>query len=150
MEKTIVHRTNASEVNFELISATINNIRQFVKDNGYQFKDDKGFEQITEQNFNTALQNMSWKKRKKLAAYIWQINNHPTLEKVNKFFHFLMKTVLQSDARIRVIKSDKELAIQAKRKVYKQALEAAKKAYAEYKEEKGDFYKKQLAQKLAA
>lgn len=145
MENTIKNHISASDVNYELVKNTFSKIEEYVKFNGYQFKDRSGFDAITEQSFNSALINLSKKKRKKLAAYIWAVNNHPTLGGSNKFFHFFMKNIMKSDLRISVIKSDKEIAIQEKRKAYKQALEAMKKAHAEYKTEKGDFYKIRLA-----
>ena len=143
--ETLVNHINASSVNHELIRMTITKIRKFVEDNGYQFKDEKAFEELTESKFNAAFNDLSKKKRKRLASYIWAVNNHPSLGGINKFFHFLMKNIMKSDVRIRVIKSDKELAIEAKRKAYKKALEAMKTAYADYKTEKGDFYKIKLA-----
>lgn len=144
-----VNHVHVSDINYNLIVDTFKKIDAYVQANDYQFKDRKGLDNITESLFNTALINMSKKKRKKLANYIWVINNHPTLGGINKFFHFLMKTVLKSDLRVRVIKSDKEIAIQDKRKAYMDALAKAKQAYAEYKTEKGDFYKNRLAKKQA-
>jgi len=150
MEKsTVVNHVHASDVNFQSISATIEKIKQFVKENNYQFKDEKGFDELTEKKFQTSLSDMSKKKRKKLASYVWAVNNHPTLAGINKFFHFLMKNVLKSNARICVIPSAKEIAIQEKRKAYKEALAKVKAAYAEYKTEKGDFYKIKAAPKAA-
>jgi hypothetical protein len=140
-----INHVHVSGINFKLVSDTIKNIDAFVNANGYQFKDRKGLDNITETLFNSSLINMSKKKRKKLAAYLWVVNNHPTLGGINKFFHFLMKNVLKSDLRVRIIKSEKELAIEAKRKAYKEALEKVKAAYADYKTEKGNFYKNKLA-----
>lgn len=139
---TVVNHINASNVNFQTVTATIEKIKAFVKENNYQFKDSTGFDEITEAKFNSALSDMSKKKRKRLARYMWSINNHPSLGAINKFFHFLMKNVLKSDTRIRVIPSAKEIAIQQKRAIYKEALAKVKAAYADYKQEKGDFYKK--------
>ncbi len=55
-----------------------------------------------------------------------------------------MKNILKSESRIRVIPSAKEIAIQEKRKAYKEALAKVQAAYADYKQEKGDFYKNKL------
>jgi len=146
MENTIEKRhINVKDVNYELIITTLNQIKTFVKENNYQFKDEKGFDEITKENFEKAWNDLSKKKRKKLASYIWAVTNHPTFAKVNKFLHFLMKHFMHSDTRIRVIKSEKEIAIQEKRKMYKEALAKAKAAYGAYKLEKGDFYKIRLA-----
>lgn len=142
MENTTLNHINVSNVNFKTVSETIEKIKAFVKEKNYQFKDSTGFDEITETKFNVALSDMSKKKRKRLARYLWSTNTRPSLEGINKFFHFFMKNVLKSDVRIRVIHSAKEIAIQDKRKVYKEALAKAKAAYADYKTEKGDFYKK--------
>lgn len=132
-------------VNFELLNSTFNLIDAFVKANNYQIKDRKGLENITESTFNAVYSNLSKKKKKRLAKYIWLIENFPSLANINKFLHFLLAKVIKSDLRVRIIKSEKELAIETKRKVYKDALAVVKQAYADYKTEKGDFYKKKIA-----
>lgn len=149
MENTIVNHVKVTDINFELIQDTFKKIDNFVAENEYQFKDRKGLDNITESNFKEAVANLSKKKRKKIAHYVWAINNYPTLGGINKFLHFLMTKVIKSDLRVRILKSDKEIAIQEKRKAYKQALEAMKKAHAEYKAEKGEFYKIRLSKNQA-
>jgi len=149
METTTSNHVNATSVNYQFIKSTFGKIEDFVKKNDYQFKDRNNFDNITESEFNSAWVNTSKKKRKKLAAYIWMIYNRPTLAGINKFFHFFMKTIMKSDVRVRVIKSDKEIAIQEKRKAYKEALAKMQAAYADYKQEKGDFYKIRLANNQA-
>lgn len=148
MENTVSFKSTPV-VNYENVCATISNIEKFVKENDYQFKDREGLKEITQAKLSTAISDMSQKKRKKLANFMWRNNNHPSMASVNKFFHFLMKNVLKSDARIRVIPSAKEIAIQEKRKAYKEAIAKVKAAYAEYKTEKGDFYKHKAANKPA-
>jgi hypothetical protein len=145
MENTIKNYIKSTDLNYSVLKSTFETIEQFVRANDYQFKDATALTKISESEFNGALINASKKKRKKLASYVWAINNRPTLSGVNKFFHFLMKTILKSDVRLKVLKSEKELAIQEKRKVYKEALAKAKAAYAEYKTEKGEFYKIRLS-----
>lgn len=127
-------------VNLNVINDTFKKIDEFVKANNYQYKDRHNLD-IVQSYFVTVYNDLSKKKRKKLAQYVWRINNHPTIEVVNKFFHFLMKFMLKSDLRVRVLPSAKEIAIQEKRKAYKAALTVVQKAYADYKTEKGDFYK---------
>jgi len=149
MENTISNHVHATAINYQFIKSAFGKIEDFVKKNDYQFKDRDNFDKITEAEFNAALINASKKKRKKLANYIWMIYNRPTLAGINKFLHFLMKTILKSDLRVRVIKSDKEIAIQEKRKAYKEALAKMQAAYADYKQEKGDFYKIRLEKNQA-
>lgn len=131
---------------FANVQATIKKIDQYIKDNGYQYKDRSGLDQITEKNFNVHL---SLRKKKKLVNSMAAIEKHATLENINKFFHFLLKDILKSDLRVRVIKSEKEIAIEAKRKTYKEAIAKMKIAQADYKTEKGDFYKLKLLKKAA-
>lgn len=130
-------------VNYAKIEKTIELINTYVKDNDYQFKDNLKF--ISEASFNEAFNNASKKQRKKLAAFIWGVHNRTTLANINKFFHFLMKVIMKSDKRVRVIKSDREIEIQEKRKIYKEALAKVQAAYADYKQTKGDFYKLKIA-----
>lgn len=137
--------TIKSAVNYELLQSTFAKIDTYVKANDYQFKDRKGLDNITESGFNAAYADMSKKKKKRLAKYIWLVENFPSLANINKFLHFLLTKVMKSDLRVRIIKSEKELAIEAKRKAYKEALAKVKAAYADYKTEKGDFYKNKLA-----
>lgn len=129
-------------INFATIQKTITQIDAFVKAKDYQFKDRKGLDNIIESVFNAAYRDLSNKKSKRLAKYIWLVENFPSLTNINKFLHFLFTKVMKSDLRVRIIKSDKELAIEAKRKAYKDALAVVRAAYADYKTEKGDFYKK--------
>lgn len=143
METTIANHINVSNITFDLLQKSFEKIDAFVKENDYQFKDRKGLDNITESVFNAAYANLSNKKRKKLAKYLWALHNRPmTLAGANRFLHFLLVKIMKSDLRVRIIKSEKELAIEAKRKAYKEALEKVKVAYADYKTEKGDFYKK--------
>lgn len=142
MENTLVKKSFRAD--YESVKLTIGKIEQFIAANEYQFKDRKGLDEITETNFNEALQKMSLRKRKKIASYMWSIDKNPKLGLINKFFHFIMKNVLKSESRVRVIQSAKEIAIQEKRKAYKEALAKMQAAYADYKFEKGDFYKSKL------
>jgi len=141
METTVKKKSDGAT--FANVQLTISKIEQFVKENGYQFKDSKGLEEITQEAFNA--NTMTIRKKKKLVNFMTAIQKHPTLENVNKFLHFLMKNILKSETRIKVIKSDKEIAIQEKRKAYKEALAKVQAAYADYKQEKGDFYKIKLS-----
>jgi len=138
METTSINYT----LNYELLQNSITKIDAFVEAKGYQFKDRKGLDNITESGFNAALADLSNKKRKRLAKYIWLVENFLSLVNINKFLHFLFTKIMKSDLRVRIIKSEKELAIEAKRKAYKEAIAKVRAAYADYKTEKGDFYKK--------
>ena len=64
-----------------------------------------------------------------------------TLRGVNLFFNFVLKKILESKEKIKVLLSIKEITIQDKRKKWKEARDISEKLLSEYKEEKGDFYK---------
>jgi hypothetical protein len=128
---------------FANVQETISKIENYVTENGYQFKDRSGLAQITKENFISP--STTIRKRKKLVNAMAAIEKHPKLENINKFFHFLLKDILKSESRVKVIKSDKEIAIQEKRKAFKDALAKMNIALAEYKAEKGDFYKIKLS-----
>jgi hypothetical protein len=147
-------RTTSRDLNYELIEQTINKIKEFVKENDYQFKAEQNLEAITKESFNGSLLENSKRKRKKLAALIWGVNEHPTLERVSKFFHFLTAKFMKISERVKIEKSEKELSIQNKKKAYKAALKeleesevykALIQSRADYKTEKGDFYKIRLS-----
>jgi hypothetical protein len=122
-------------------------IEKYVTDNGYQFKDRSGLAKIIQSKFNTA--RVSTRMQKKLVNAMAAIEKHTTLKNINKFFNFLMKDIFKSESRVKVIKSYKEITIQQKRMAYKDALAKMKVALAEYKTEKGDFYKIKLEKKSA-
>ncbi len=143
METTV----RKSEINKEAIIATIEKIKQLAQDNNYQIKGDidKILNRTKEENFDLEFfvgHDLSTRKVKKLNDLIARYNKHPKMSTANKFLHFLMTKIYKSEDRVRILPSEKELAIQEKRKAYKAALETVKKAYADYKTEKGDFYKK--------
>jgi hypothetical protein len=142
--ETKINHIHVSELNAQLVSLTIENIEKFANKNQYQLKDWNNITNITPNQISAGIINMSKKKKKKLASMIKGIEISSTLKKANMFLHFLMKNVLGSDLRAKVILSEKEVAIQKKRAEYKAQLEKLKAAYADYKNEKGDFYKLRL------
>ena len=141
METSINKKSN---IDYAVISTTINSIKEFAKENGYKVKGEENFSKINVTTFNEVIQNTTFRKRKKLADLIWKANNHPKLSTINKFLHFLMTKIYKTEDRIKILPSEKELYIQKKRKAYKEALTVMKAAYADYKEEKGDFYKNKI------
>lgn len=141
--KTIIY-----DDSYEAYKKTSDAIKSFVDHNDYQIKGIYGA--ITEEQFNAAFKSASQRTQKRLAKYMWKVNNHTSLASTNLFLHFFMKTFLKSDLRIRIIKSHKELDIEAKRKTFREAREAMFKAKEAYQLEKGDFYKKKLSEKSQA
>ena len=109
---------------------------------------------------------LSKKGRKKINKYVARYNRKKSLHSINLFFHFLHTRVLADRelvtpypkwypnykvtkftspdwiTKVKVNPSQKHLDIQEKRKKWKEAQAVAEKLLAEYKEEKGDYYKK--------
>jgi hypothetical protein len=135
---------NQSEI-VTAIDQTMLRIKEYVKFNEYQIHGN-----IEEKlNLDAALKDATLRKRKTLRRYMYHIEQHPTLPTVNKFLHFLFKTVLKSDVRVRVLKSEQELEIQKRRKEFKDALKVMLEKKQAYLDSKGDFYKKRILNKQA-
>lgn len=127
------------------IDLTLQRINEYVAKNDYQLNGN-----IKQKlNLDSVIDDVTLRKRKVLRRYMYYIKVHPTLDSVNKFLHFLFKEVLKSDARVKVVKSEKEQMIQKKREEFKAALKVLIEKRQAYKEEKGDFYKLRLAKNQA-
>lgn len=128
---------NVSDV-YNEIQKTLKKIDEYVTFNEYRYsnKIDISNKQLTD-----ALIDSSLKRKKVLRKYMYKINSKPTLQFINKFLHFLFKQVLKSDTRVKVLKSEKEQSIIAKREAFVKARQAMLKAKSEYLQEKGEFYK---------
>lgn len=127
------------------IDLTLQRINDYVARNEYQLNGN-----IKQKlNLDAVIDDVTLRKRKVLRRYMYYIKVHPTLDSVNKFLHFLFKEVLKSDARVKVVKSEKEQLIQKKRQEYKAALKILIEKRQAYKEEKGDFYKLRLSKNQA-
>jgi hypothetical protein len=127
------------------IDQTLQRINDYVVKNDYQLNGN-----IKQKlNLDSVIDDISLSKRKVLRRYMYHIKVHPTLDVVNKFLHFLFKEILKSNARVKVVKSEKEQLIMKKRQEYKAALKILLEKRQAYKDEKGDFYKLRLAKNQA-
>lgn len=93
-------------------------------------------------DLETAITLMSKNSKKKIFRAVEKLNHNFTLARLNR----VLTEVFDNQGRTKdsydlFAVSVKEQAIQKKRKAYTDAVYAMKKACAEYKEEKGDFYK---------
>ncbi len=136
---------NTAEV-YNEIEKTLQRIDEYVAKNDYQKSNNI---KIDKTKLMTALNDGSLRKRKVLRRYMYKINVHPTLDVVNKFLHFLFKTILNSEERVKITKSLKEQEIMKKRLEFKKALNAMLEAKAAYQLEKGDFYKQRISKNQA-
>lgn len=79
---------------------------------------------------------------KKVRSYLTTLDKGVSMQRCNRFLHLLFKRVYKLDTAPKVDYSEKELQIKASRKAWKKADEEAMKLLKQYKEIKGDFYKK--------
>jgi hypothetical protein len=98
-----------------------------------------------EKSLRAHITDLTLNQRKKLKNKINTCFYKPTLKSINTFLHFMHKNVFMEttpapSARV----SDKEAKIQITRKQYVAARNITIQLYKEYKEEKGDYYKKRL------
>jgi hypothetical protein len=101
---------------------------------------------IDDKNLTARVIHMTLNQRKKLKNKINGCVHKKSLRAINTFLHFLHKHVLEEKTPAPEVRiSEKEVKIQAARKKYVEARNIAMKLYKEYKEEKGDFYKKKMA-----
>lgn len=126
------------------VLAALPKIIDYARQQDYRISDDDGFLEITNSQLSQKIKDMSLKKRKVLRNYLYYLDKNPTMKMINKFLHFLMKKVLNSDKRYKILKSEKQLAIEAKRQKYYDLKAQAAAAYTDWKSEKGDFYTSRL------
>lgn len=93
-------------------------------------------------DLETAISLMSKNSKKKIFRAVENLNKSFTLARLNR----VLREVFENQGRTKdsydlITISVKEQTIQKKRKAYTDAVYAMKKACAEYKEEKGSFYK---------
>lgn len=88
--------------------------------------------------------NFSWNRSKKFNRRLNLMNEARSVRSLNIGFHFLFKRMLETDNPVKIKVSEKEELIQSKRKKWKEARDLADQLLKQYKEEKGDFYKKQM------
>lgn len=81
----------------------------------------------------------SQNQRKKYNSAINTVVKKPTRRSINRLLYIISK--ITGENKIEVMIGTKERSIQAKRKAWLKLRDEADKALAEYKKEKGDFYK---------
>jgi len=140
-KNTVNYIYNTMELKNEIIK-TIESIEKWADSNDYRIKGN-----ITEFKFEVLkyenLSDLSIKKMKKICKYIFFINNHKTLKRINSFFSILHRLLSTTNSinSIKISVSEKEEKIQMARKKMKEAKETYETLLKLYKEEKGDFYK---------
>ena len=149
--------TTLVDATYENVESAIAKIKLFAEEKGYQIKgefspsapEQKG---LLSKLFSSKPEKVehvmnfeSKKKKKVLKHYLTRLEKHISMSQANKFLHFLYKTIYQLDAAPKINYSEKELKIKESKKAWKKIQIEADKLQAEYKKEKGDFYKKKTA-----
>lgn len=94
-------------------------------------------------NMDITTLNLSKNQLKKVNKYLNRVNKKMTLRNVNSLLYLLYKT-FEPTEKVQIRKSLKEEKIQKKRKKWLKLRDEAGKALLEYKNEKGDYYKKRM------
>jgi hypothetical protein len=133
--KTYVEPTEAN------VAEAISAIAEFAKQNEYQIK---GELKMPTNMFGMtkSLEFESLSKKKVLRDYLTRLNRKMSLRNANRFLHFLFKKIYKLDEAPKVDLSEKEVKIQAAKKVWKETAKAAELLRLAYVTEKGDYYKK--------
>lgn len=139
METTVntIEYTYSVNVLDEKVTKTVENIEKYIKENDYQVTGD-----IEEYYVLEGWKNLSKRQMKQIQKYCFWIERKPTLRRINSFFSLLSRTF--GIKRVHVKVSLKEEKIQNSRKAWLKVRNEADRLLAEYKKEKGDFYKKNL------
>jgi hypothetical protein len=124
------YNTNEMKV---VINNCIQQIEDYITINNYKVVGDIKY--IDKQNSDQISKN----QMKKIQKYCFWISKKPTLRRINSFLSLLYRTYKIEKVRVNI--SDKEVAIQKARKDWKKSLAETEKLLAEYKNEKGNFYK---------
>lgn len=132
LEQGITYTYNTNKVDEKIVN-TVEIIEKVIKENNYRVTGD--IEEYTMLEWK----NFSKTQLKKIQKYCHYIEKHPTLRRINSFFsllsaHFEVK-------RVNVKISLKEEKIQKARKEWLKARQISDNLLAEYKKEKGNFYK---------
>ena len=138
MENKITTYVEPTEAN---VVETISAIAEFAKQNEYQIK---GELKMPTNMFGMtkSLEFESLSKKKVLRDYLTRLNRKMSLRNANRFLHFLFKKIYKLDEAPKVDLSEKEVKIQAAKKVWKETAKAAELLRLAYVTEKGDYYKK--------
>lgn len=151
----------------ELMKEFLSEANEYIKRNNFHvsIKSKKALQQMDEIIWSSYFQNSSQRTKKRFVNYFNKFRKKQSRQSLNRMFHFIHTRVLGKKERISTrsswtgIHGDtkwvtpdwidkvkieaplKHQNIQKKRKLWKEAQAISDKLLAEYKEEKGDYYK---------
>lgn len=135
--------TTYVEANEANVEKTIKSINEFAIAKGYQIKGELKVP-TNMIGIQKTLSFESTSKKKVLRNYLTRWDRKPSLSMANRLLHFLFKKVYKLEEAPRLELSEKELKIQAAKKVWKETAKAAEALRLAYVTEKGDYYKKRV------
>ena len=138
MEKQVKVYVEPTEANVE---SAIKAISEFAIKNNYQVKGNLKLP-TNMVGITKSLKFDSTSIKKVLRDYLTRLDRKMSLRNANRFLHFLFKKIYKLDEAPKIELPEKELKIQAAKKVWKEAAKKAEELRLVYKTEKGDYYKK--------
>ena len=136
LEKTAVgYVYNNTELSNRIIE-TIEKIESWAKQHEYRITGN--LDQYKKESASK-LEGVSKNQKKKINKYVLYLDKHMTLKRANSFLHLLSKQMKMEKVYIKI--SLKEETIQKSRMKMLAARKIYENLLAEYKTEKGDFYK---------
>ena len=128
----ITYTYNTNKVDEKIVN-TVEIIKKVITENNYRVSGD--IEEYTMLEWK----NFSKTQLKKIQKYCYYIEKHPTLRRINSFFSLLSAHFEVERVNVKI--SLKEEKIQKARKEWLKARQVSDNLLAEYKKEKGNFYK---------
>lgn len=138
LEKITEIKTNENLVNY--IELTLKRISKKIKEEQYQFN--LNLEDIVIPVYE--IKNLSWTRTKKINKKLRKVNRIMTPRSINMTLNYIFKKSLSMNISVSIKSSLKEEIIQRKRREWKKQRDIANKLLQEYKDEKGDYYKRKL------
>lgn len=119
-------------------------IEKYAADNGYVMNGEMPrFKERLDQLFKKTLEFQSNNQKKIVRNYLTRFSRKISRSQANRFMHLLWRHVLKQDGQAPYVElSETEQKIKAAKLAWKAARDHADKLLMEYKQTKGDFYKK--------
>lgn len=148
----------------KLVKHTLGEIKEMVESSDLVWNNPGAIKEYYDYDYGCEINKATKRTIKRLNRQLWYWNQNPNRQSANRLFHFI-KTVIGDKnwesgyfkdrdytpgkwnyelSKLKVLPSHKEQEIQRKRKVWKELRDQADLALKDYKEEKGDFYKKRI------
>ena len=161
IEKKHVEYTYSVKDLSKLMKEFLAEAKDYINENEYQLNSAEAFKQLNHIKWDSYFGNSSKRMKKKFNKAVGRFRHKRSMQSLNRAFHFIHTRLIAKREKVdyrwgsyekwtnpdfiekvKVKPSKKHLAIQEKRMKWKEAQAAAEKLRLEYKEEKGDYYKR--------